>query len=161
MATVYLGLGGNIGDTKSQLLTSIKALEEAFNSKSECSYFYQTPAWGKTDQADFINCCVKLESSLSPEETLKTIQSIENKMGRTRDVHWGPRTVDIDILFYDDLIIQSDTLQIPHPFIQERNFVLFPLNDIAANFMHPTLNLTIKELCAACKDTSAIQKIIE
>ena len=106
----------------------------------------ETPAWGKTDQPDFLNQVVKLETSLSPQELLNLNLGIEKQLGRNRVEKWGPRSIDIDILFYDNEIIDEPGLQIPHPWMHERLFVLEPMCEIAPDFVHPVLNKTIAVL---------------
>lgn len=123
------------------------------------SSLYQTAAWGLTDQADFLNQVVLLESSLTPNEILAEIQVIEKALGRERQVTWGPRTLDLDILFIDQELIQESDLQIPHPHIQDRKFILIPLHEIAADLNHPIYNKSIRELLNESKDTSAVSLI--
>ncbi len=123
------------------------------------SSLYQTAAWGLTDQADFLNQVVLLESSLTPNEILAEIQTIEKALGRERLVTWGPRTLDLDILFIDQELIQESDLQIPHPHIQDRKFILIPLHEIAADMNHPIYNKSIRELLNESKDTSAVSLI--
>lgn len=123
------------------------------------SSLYQTAAWGLTDQADFLNQVVLLESSLTPNEILAEIQAIEKALGRERLVTWGPRTLDLDILFIDQELIQERDLQIPHPHIQDRKFILIPLHEIAADLNHPIYNKSIRELLNESKDTSAVSLI--
>ena len=123
------------------------------------SSLYQTAAWGLTDQADFLNQVVLLESSLTPNEILAEIQAIEKALGRERLVTWGPRTLDLDILFIDQELIQESDLQIPHPHIQDRKFILIPLHEIAADLNHPIYNKSIRELLNESKDTSAVSLI--
>ncbi|MEN9386849.1 MAG: 2-amino-4-hydroxy-6-hydroxymethyldihydropteridine diphosphokinase [Bacteroidota bacterium] len=123
------------------------------------SSLYQTAAWGLTDQADFLNQVVLLESSLTPNEILAEIQAIEKALGRERQVTWGPRTLDLDILFIDQELIQESDLQIPHPHIQDRKFILIPLHEIAADLNHPIYNKSIRELLNESKDTSAVSLI--
>lgn len=110
------------------------------------SAVYETAAWGKTDQGDFLNVVCQLETDLSPQELLQSCQSIEGQLGRIRYEHWGPRTIDIDILFYGYQIIDEEDLQVPHPYLQDRAFVLVPLNDLARSFIHPLLKQSIADL---------------
>lgn len=122
------------------------------------SSLYETAAWGITDQPDFLNQVLLVESVLSPIELLDAIQWIENKMGRVRERKWGERLIDIDILFYENEIINTPRLQIPHPGIPDRNFVLVPLCEIAADFVHPSFQKSIESLSLACSDLLAVQK---
>lgn len=110
------------------------------------SSLYETKPWGLKAQPDFINMVVCAETGISPEELLKKLKFIEKKMGRKESKRWGPRLIDIDILFYDDLVIDSPELKIPHPYIKEREFVLLPLSEIEPEFVHPVLKKTVREL---------------
>lgn len=123
------------------------------------SSLYQTAAWGLTNQADFLNQVVLLESSLTPHEILAEIQTIEKALGRERLVTWGPRTLDLDILFFAQEVIQESDLQVPHPHIQNRKFILIPLHEIAADLIHPILKKSIRELVDESMDTSAVSLI--
>lgn len=129
-----LGLGGNIGDPKAAMAEALRLLD----GREDCrvlavSKLYSTPPWGKTDQADFFNCCALIETVLAPEELLSTCLSIEKLMKRERLERWGPRTIDIDVLTYDAVEQDTQPLQLPHPRMTERAFVLMPLADIAAD----------------------------
>ena len=123
------------------------------------SSLYQTAAWGLTDQADFINQVILLQTSLKPHEILEEIQAIEKAQGRERLITWGPRTLDLDILFIGQEVIQSSDLQVPHPHIQDRKFILIPLHEIAADWIHPVFKKSAKELLMETKDTSAVEII--
>lgn len=127
-----LGLGGNIGDPPSSMAEAIRQLD----GREDCrvvavSKLYSTPPWGKTDQADFFNCCVLVETSLAPEGLLDVCLSIERGMKRVRLERWGPRTIDIDILTYGTREQRSEKLEVPHPRMTDRGFVMMPLADIA------------------------------
>ena len=127
-----LGLGGNIGDPVDAMAKALRELD----SRTDCrvtavSAVYRTPPWGMTDQADFFNCCALVETSLEPQPLLELCLDIERTMKRVRKQRWGPRTIDIDILTYDEQDVSTETLAIPHPRITERAFVLVPLADIA------------------------------
>lgn len=159
MQQIFLGLGANIGDAKATLLTVIDVISERFETDVEVSHFYKSAAWGKTDQDDFINCCVGFRTNHSAIKTLEMCQAIENEYGRQRHEHWGPRTIDIDILFYGNEIIQTEQLDIPHPYIQDRSFVLLPLNDIASECIHPRFNRKVHDLLNECKDKTVIERI--
>ena len=123
------------------------------------SSVYETAAWGITDQADFLNMAVQLQTSKSPTELLASILKIETTLGRQRSVKWGPRTLDIDILLYNDSIIETPELVIPHPFLQERLFTLLPLAEIAPDYIHPKLHKTIAQLSADCPDKLEVHKL--
>ena len=129
-----LGLGGNIGDPVAAMRQALAGLDARADSRvTAVSRLYRTPPWGKTDQAWFFNACALIETSLSPEELLNACLSMERQMKRERIERWGPRTIDIDVLTYDDLVRTGATLEIPHPRMTERGFVLMPLADIAAD----------------------------
>ena len=134
MVQAYLGLGSNIGDRKQQLLKAIDLIENIKGIKvTKQSSIYETAPIGYTDQPNFLNLCLEIETELSPQQLLKHCLDIEQQLHRVREIRWGPRTLDIDILLYSDNIIETDNLSIPHPRMQERAFVLIPLNDIASD----------------------------
>ena len=131
MSRAYLGLGTNMGDRLDYLNKACDLLEQNENVLSlKKSNLYETKAWGYTDQADFLNMCVEIETSLAPYDLLSICQDIENKLDRVRVIRWGPRTIDVDVLFYDDIVSDDEKLLIPHPRIKERAFVLVPLMDL-------------------------------
>ena len=145
--TAYIALGSNIGDSKMYLDNAVKALNELPTSKVEVvSEYLVTPPYGVTDQPDFLNGCLELRTLLPPEELLKELHKIEAHAGRERIIHWGPRTLDLDIIFYDDLIVETDTLCIPHVEMHKRDFVLKPLHEIAPYKHHPGNGKTVREL---------------
>lgn len=149
---VFLGLGSNIGDSKKILETAVNKIEDDYTKVLKFSKFYETKAWGLTEQPDFLNKVIEIETTYEPLVLLKHLQKIELELGRERKIHWGPRTVDIDILFIDDKKIYLDDLIIPHPYIQERAFVLEPMNEIAPHFIHPVENKPIRELLKNLSD---------
>src|SRR5271157_2882601 len=151
---IYLALGTNLGDRIANLRAAIEALSPEIKVIVE-SKVYETPPWGYEDQPAFLNMAVKGETGLKPESLLKRLKQLEVQLGREQSFRWGPRLIDIDILFYDDLILESESLTIPHPRLHERAFVLVPLTDIAPDFIHPVLKETIKELLASA-DTDDI-----
>ena len=126
---------------------------------SACSSIYQTSAWGNTNQPDFLNMVVSVETNLSPETLLENTQQIELEMGRIRKEHWGERNIDIDILFYEEILLISSNLSIPHPYIADRKFVLAPLLELNPDFKHPILKQTVKELYLNCNDRMKVEKI--
>ena len=146
MTTVYLGLGSNVGVREANLRAAIKLLTRQGDSIRKQSPVYETDPVGYLEQPSFLNCVCLLETDLSPTDLLTAAQAIEWSVGRTPTFLNGPREIDIDILFYSDLILESDTLTVPHPRIAERAFVLEPLADIAPYVVHPVLGLTIAEL---------------
>lgn len=127
----YLGLGTNMGDRLNYLNQALNILNSHSNIKiSKKSKLYETKAWGYTEQADFLNMCVEIETDLDPNDLLHVCQDVEKKLNRERKIRWGPRTIDVDILFFNDIILQEENLEIPHPRIKERAFVLIPLIDL-------------------------------
>jgi 2-amino-4-hydroxy-6-hydroxymethyldihydropteridine diphosphokinase len=153
MNNVYLLIGGNMGDRLKNLSESTNCVEKEVGAIVKKSSIYETAAWGVTDQPSFLNQVLFVSTKLSAEDVLKTILSIEEKMGRKRVEKMGPRTIDIDILFYNDEIISLPNLSIPHPHIANRRFVLEPLAEIAPAFVHPVLQKNITELLNDCPDT--------
>ncbi|TBW68285.1 2-amino-4-hydroxy-6-hydroxymethyldihydropteridine diphosphokinase, partial [Staphylococcus capitis] len=137
----------NIGDRKQQLLKAIDLIGNIKGIKvTKQSSIYETAPIGYTDQPNFLNLCLEIETELSPQQLLKHCLDIEQQLHRVREIRWGPRTLDIDILLYSDNIIETDNLSIPHPRMQERAFVLIPLNDIASDKKDPRLNQKIHDL---------------
>ena len=131
MNKAYLSLGTNIGDREFYLRQACKILKE--NSKInilKISKVYETKAWGYTEQEDFLNICVEIDTTLSPVELLEVCHFIEAELNRVRTIRWGPRTIDVDILFFNDIISEDENLTLPHPRIKERAFVLIPLMDL-------------------------------
>ena len=145
MPIFYLALGTNLGDRPGNLQAAIAALSPAVKVLA-CSPIYETEPWGLTDQLAFLNMIVRAETGLSPLELLKTLKQLELELGRLPAVRWGPRRIDLDILFYDDLLLDTPDLKIPHPRLPERAFVLVPLADLAPELVHPALHRTIREL---------------
>jgi 2-amino-4-hydroxy-6-hydroxymethyldihydropteridine diphosphokinase len=156
MPTIYLALGSNIGDRGDNLRRAVAALAPEVQVASE-SPVYETPAWGYQDQPPFLNMALQAETSLPPEALLAHVKRLEIGLGRTPSFHWGPRLIDIDILFYDDLILDTPDLTIPHPRLHERAFVLVPLNNLAPRLVHPVLGQTVSELLASV-DTAGITR---
>ncbi|MGL5717600.1 MAG: 2-amino-4-hydroxy-6-hydroxymethyldihydropteridine diphosphokinase [Paraclostridium sp.] len=131
MNKAYLGLGTNMGDRLGYLNKACSILHSNQHIKiTKKSPIYETKAWGYTDQNDFLNVCVEIETTLKPQDLLKECNNIEQSLNRERIIRWGPRTIDIDILFFNDIILREENLEIPHPRIQNRAFVLIPLIDI-------------------------------
>ena len=144
---VFLGLGSNIDNKIDFLKKAIQIISANKDINIEkISSFYKTPPVGFKEQDYFINAVIKICTSLSPFDLLKFLQDIEKRLGRKRIIKWGPRTIDIDILFYSNWIIDKNSLKIPHPLLHERAFVLIPLNEIEHSFIHPVLNETISNL---------------
>lgn len=152
---VYLALGTNLGNRLANLKAAISNLTPQLNVLKK-SPVYETPPWGHTDQPAFLNQVIKAETYEQPEPLIGHLKRLEVALGRLPSFQNGPRLIDIDILFYDDLVLDSPALVIPHARLHERGFVLVPLNDIAPDLEHPVLKKTVRELLAAC-DTAGIQ----
>src|SRR5665647_104760 len=158
MNSTYLLLGSNMGNSKQQLHTSIKLIGKKIGKVIRRSGLYATAAWGNTNQPDFLNQVIVIETALTATETLQSILAIEKMMGRVRTVKNAPRIIDIDILFFNkEIIIQKDLI-IPHPEIQNRRFVLIPLNEISPQFKHPVFNKSIHQLLLVCPDLLNVKK---
>jgi 2-amino-4-hydroxy-6-hydroxymethyldihydropteridine diphosphokinase len=149
MISVFLLLGSNMGQRASFLNSAIAEIEKQVGPILKASTVHQTLAWGKTDEPDYLNQVLEVETLLTARAVLHTILGIEKQLGRERIVKWGSRTIDIDILFYGNEVISEPDLIVPHPQLQNRKFTLEPLSEIAPGFIHPVLNLSITELNAA------------
>lgn len=159
MKEVYLLLGSNLGDSKKKLSDALKIIEEKLGSVIRSSSLYQTAAWGKTDQPDFINQVLCLRTKLPPRQLLEQILVIENQLGRIRAEKWSSRTIDIDILFYGVLIVQEKDLIIPHPFLHLRKFTLLPLCEINPELYHPVLKAKAIDLLNKLEDNLQVKKL--
>ena len=142
---IYLGMGTNAGDRLANLQAAVDGLAPQVEVLA-LSMVYQTPPWGYTEQADFLNIALKALTGLAPHELLAFLKDLESQVGRIATFHWGPREIDIDILFYDDLVLEQPGLTIPHPMLHKRTFVLIPLADLNEDLEHPKLNQTIRQL---------------
>jgi len=160
-STVYLHVGSNIGDRLGNLLKAKFSIQRKIGHIQILSQVYETEAWGKTDQTAFYNQVLLVRTEMTAHQVLDTIHEIENQLGRQRKEHWGPRTIDIDILFFENEIINTQKLTLPHPRLHERNFVLVPLMEIASDFTHPILNKNIKELHELCPDKLLVTPMIK
>ena len=158
MNQAYLLIGGNLGNREENLARGRKEIETRCGQIKRASSVYQTAAWGKTDQPDFLNQVLEIETKLQAREILDQLLAAEHAMGRFRDEKYGPRIIDMDILFFNDEIIETRSLQIPHPRLQDRRFALVPLAEIAGNKIHPVTGRTINELLADCPDTLPVYK---
>lgn len=155
---VYLSLGSNVGDRTSQLRRALARLETAGRVVAVSS-FYETEPVELTQQPWFLNCAAALETSQTPQQLMTSILRIEEEMGRRRLQKKGPRTIDIDILLFDDAVVNFSDLTIPHPALHQRRFVLEPLAEIAPDVLHPVLNKTIRELLGALPEGQAVRKL--
>jgi 2-amino-4-hydroxy-6-hydroxymethyldihydropteridine diphosphokinase len=150
---IHLLIGSNMGDRKTYLAQAVAQIGQKIGTITEKSRLYETQAWGLTNQPDFMNQALEVETPLSPQETLEKILAIETDMGRIRTEKWAERTIDIDILLFSDMIVEEPDLQIPHPRLPERNFALVPLMEIAGEVEHPVLKTTIEDLYFESPDT--------
>lgn len=158
MNYAYLLTGGNLGDREENLKKAIISLGEKVGKVLQVSPVYETAAWGGTDQPDYLNQALLVETSLSASELLHTLLDVEKQLGRFRQEKYGARVIDIDILFFNDEIIQTADLVVPHPHIQNRRFVLAPMAEIAPDLVHPVLDKTIIGLLEACPDPLNVKK---
>lgn len=156
---VVLSLGGNIGNVKEVFEFAIRHLKKKVGTISLFSSLYQTKAWGVENQPDFLNQVVVIETELSPFKVLAHCLAIELELGRVRKEKWHERVIDIDVLFYGNELINSEELIVPHPHIQDRNFILAPLVEIMPDFIHPAYNKSLNDLENSCKDKLAVVKI--
>lgn len=148
----YLLLGSNLGQRETNLKMARSLIENSGGVILQSSKVYESAAWGKEDQPDFLNQVIKIHTSLNPHALLEKLSWVETSLGRLRKVKWGERIIDIDILFYEDEIVKDKALTLPHPGIPNRRFTLIPLNEIAPTLIHPQLDKTISQLLARCKD---------
>jgi 2-amino-4-hydroxy-6-hydroxymethyldihydropteridine diphosphokinase len=158
---VFIALGSNLGDRELNLLRGIAELGKIPGSRvTALSGFFETEAVEGPEQEDFVNAVVRLETSLSPRQLLTELQRIESEVfRRVRTLRWGPRTIDLDILFYGSLVLSGDDLIIPHPRLHERRFVLAPLAEIAPEFVHPLLNTSVAELLEKVGGNERVKRI--
>jgi 2-amino-4-hydroxy-6-hydroxymethyldihydropteridine diphosphokinase len=160
MNTAYLITGGNIGNREEQLAYAARLIEERCGSIIDRSSLYETAAWGKTDQAPFLNQALVVETTLNARDLLHEILYIENLMGRDRIEKYGPRIIDIDIIFFNHQKIREDGLVVPHPQMAHRRFVLEPLNEVIPAYIHPVFYKTVNELLIECDDSLPVKKIL-
>ena len=146
MSILYISIGSNLRDREENCRNAIKLLKENGIAVKKQSRMYETEPWGIKDQPKFINMAIKVETDKKPEDLFRILKEIEKEIGRTETTKWGPRVIDIDILFYEDLILKTDNLEIPHPLMHERAFVLKPLCEIAPDKKHSITGKTVKEM---------------
>jgi len=156
----YIGFGSNLDDKIGYCEKAIAAILDLDNHKLLAkSSFYKTEPLGYPDQDWFINGVIQIESDLEPYHLFYALKEIESRLGRTNTVRWGPREIDLDLLIYEDWVIQTVDLQIPHPRIQERQFVLIPLAEIDPHLIHPILHKTIRELLKEIKEDQGVERL--
>ena len=158
MNTVYIQLGSNIGARESFIAKSMEQIEENIGEIITESSIFKTIPWGNKNQNNFLNSVIKIITPFDAFKVLQKSQEIENNLGRVRERKWGERTIDIDILFYNSEIINTEELNIPHPLLHRRKFVLVPLSEIDPNYIHPILKKNIYTLLSECKDN---QKVLD
>ena len=158
--SVYIGVGSNQGDPVTNCTVAIGHICSSEKNKLlKQSSYYRTEPWGHRDQDDFINLAIKIQTSYTLPELLDFLQGVERKLGKNRTVQWGPRTIDLDILFYNNDIVTSSELTIPHPHIGKRGFVLIPLEEIDPHLVHPVCHKTIAQLVHNLDDKSGVTKL--
>jgi len=158
MHKVFILLGSNQGERMQYLNKAKKMVAERCGKILKESFVYETAAWGNSKQASFLNQVINISTDLPADDLMKNLLLIENKLGRIRKEKFGPRTIDLDILFYDDLVYHSTVVTIPHPAIQDRRFVLIPLVEIAPRKMHPVYLKTVSSLLKECTDMLNVKK---
>ena len=155
----YISLGGNIGNTQEIFQKALEEIYQHIGKITKKSSLYQTAAWGNTQQNDFINQVICINTLSSAHDLLDSLLTIEIKLDRVREEIWGPRTLDLDILYFNQEIIESPTLIVPHQRIKERKFILIPMNEIASDHVDPVSNQPVAQLLANCIDELAVTKI--
>lgn len=159
MREVFLGIGSNLGDREDNLRNAVVRIGKLAGEVLAYSSVYETEPWGFQAGEDFLNMVLKLKTALNPKELLRCILSIELEMGRVRVANqYSSRIIDIDILLYEDLIVDDEELTIPHPRLHDRKFVMVPLCEIDAGFVHPVLKKSLADLLAVCKDDNKVRK---
>ena len=146
MSVSYIGIGSNLGNRQENCFRALEILEKRGIKVQRKSSLYETEPWGVKDQPRFVNMVVQIETTLKPNDLLRILKDIETEIGRQDSFHWGPRMIDLDILLFNDLVLNEEDLQIPHPYLHEREFVLRPLNEIAPEVIHPVFQISIDKL---------------
>lgn len=157
---VFISTGTNQGNRLLNLQKAKEQCEHFFGEAKLSSSIYETAAWGFTKQKDFLNQVLLFDTAVAPMEILEILLQIEQNMGRIRDVKWGPRKIDLDILFIDEKIIETAGLKVPHPQIPNRKFILIPMVEIAADFIHPKLQKSMAILLQECEDELEVRKLL-
>lgn len=154
--SVFLLLGANLGEREVTLAKATQLISERIAPVTAQSHLYETAPWGVTDQPAFLNQVLKIETILSPEEVLAQTLDIEKQLGRERRLRWGARVIDIDMLYFDNVVLETEYLHLPHPRLHQRRFTLVPLVEIAPDFIHPVLYKTNQQLLNECTDKSQV-----
>ena len=159
MARVFLGIGSNKGDRLAYLQSAVYEIARLHRtSVRRISSVYETEPVGLKEQPEFLNAAIEIETSLGPNDLLHSVKELETKLGRMDQVRWGPREIDIDLLYFDDRVINEEKLQVPHSEAVNRRFVLIPLAEIAEDYVDPSRKLGVADLIKFCKDTSSVRK---
>lgn len=159
MNIAYLLIGGNLGDREQNLADAVTHIVRAAGGELlACSALYETAAWGNTEQPAFLNQALQISTRFTAATLLKKMLAVETGLGRIRAEKFGPRVIDIDIIFFNEAIIHTKQLVVPHPYMQDRRFVLTPLQEIAPGYRHPVLQKTVTELLEICPDDLAVTK---
>ncbi|MGL1886769.1 MAG: 2-amino-4-hydroxy-6-hydroxymethyldihydropteridine diphosphokinase [Reichenbachiella sp.] len=159
MSVCFLLLGTNLGDKQTNLQDALDSISVQVGSVITKSSIYSTAAWGKEDQSDFLNQIIKVDTELDADQVLEHCLAIEKELGRIRFEKWGERLIDIDILYFDDLVIDKPDLKVPHPEIQNRRFTLVPMVELAKDLVHPKLNRSQTDLLSQCPDLLEVNKL--
>jgi 2-amino-4-hydroxy-6-hydroxymethyldihydropteridine diphosphokinase len=159
MGRIFIGLGSNLGDRAAYLHRALSELSELHQTTvKKLSSVYETEPVGVKDQPKFLNMVAELDSMLRPDDLVRELKEIEHRVGRTLREHWGPREIDLDLLYYGGEMLNETALQVPHPEISNRRFVLVPLKEIAAEFQDPLRHLSVEDLLQRCSDTSSVRR---
>ena len=158
MKNVFISLGSNLGRREENLKQAIRSIELNIGSIETHSSVYETKPWGKSNQPDFLNQVILINTDMQPEDCLNKLSAIEIEIGRQRNEKWGARTIDLDLLYADGSIISTATLSLPHPGIAQRRFVLVPLVEIAPGFIHPIIKKNHRQLLDECTDNLEVKK---
>ena len=159
MSRVFIGMGSNLGDKIKFLQRALTELENLLQTTIiKYSSVYETEPVGVKEQPMFLNMVAELDTLLQPDDLMHELKEIEHRVGRTGREHWGPREIDLDLLYYGGEVLNETSLQVPHPEISNRRFVLVPLKEIAAEFQDPLRHLSVEELLQQCSDTSSVRK---